>query len=260
MNPYVLILTEPFVALPIILGLSCFLTFWYAALAPERLRKYSRFLVIFQQADIPSILLIGGVLNLIILLFTYTGHIDTVTSQQHPTISEGIYLYGVAFIGLLFFFTKASFLEKRDIVGIHKQKTKRLEQLIIQHLVELQAFHFEGKTGMKTAQILSQMKGLQIETAQEKKVRKNKENIYRSIDRLGKIELARKSISAQIEQLQKEITAMYDTLYALEATALEARYENLKKQLNIVKEKIKYDPFEAQIYLKKIQENHRKAV
>ena len=259
MHPFILVLTEPFLALPICIFFGAFLILWYAYIAPQSWKKYSRFLTVYdQQYTIQPVLSIAGGVSLFAFFISCMAHTTSETWAQDAELSEGIYLYGFLVVSLLFFFLKAPVLEKRDLVGLHKQKTKRLEQLLMQHLQELNnQFQFEGKTKWQTQRMLSQFKNLQIEVKQEKKRRKNKHNLDRSLEQLEKADTQRRQVLNQMETLRSDIAAMYDTLYKLEAIALESRVENMKKMLNVAKEKLTSDPFEAKIYLEQVEKKEK---
>lgn len=255
MNTFFAVLTEPLVAFLLSVVLSALLIALYATIASEKWRAYSRFLDWYHTTDVITLLLIVAVIGAIASFFAIISYVSAILENGNPALGLGVYVYGCFAMLLGLFFVKAPFFEKHDIVGLHKQKTKRLEQLIALHLEQLRTHYaFVGKSEFKVQRIISSFEQLTIETAQEKKIRKNKENVYRSLTRLEKLEQSRIQQVGQIEQLQKEIDSMYDTLYQLEATAMEARYENLKKQLHLVKEKLQQDPYAAQIYLKQIQE------
>lgn len=258
MTALLAVLTEFPIALLISVVLSSLLIVLYGTLASEKWQAYSRFLHWYNRTDVSSLLLFVAGVGALITVFTFTGYLTNEVERTTHHVGIGVYVYLFFAVYLLLFFSKAPFLEKRDIIGLHKQKTKRLTQLISLHLDALRTqYAFEGKTGFKIQQILSNFEQLAVEVAQEKKIRKNKENVYRSLTRLEKLEQSRIQQVGQIEQLQREITAMYDALYHLEATAMEERFENLKKQLSAVKEKLKNDPYAAQIYLNQLQETRK---
>lgn len=261
MHPFILVLTEPFVALPLCLIIGSLSLMWYASMASESWKKYSRFLERYNRFDIVTFLAFVGGINFFLFLFSCMGHTSSENWAKKAEWSEGLYLYAFLAVSLTLFFFKAPLLEKRDLVGLHKQKAKRLEQLLAQHVAELQEqFQFEGRTKIQSQRMLSQLKQLQVEVVQEKKRRKNQHNLYRSLERLEKIETERCQVLAQMEALQKDILSMYDTLYNLEVMALDQRFDNMKKLLNVAKEKLQRDPFEAQVYLNQIQKKEKEFV
>lgn len=254
MNPYLLVLTEPFVAIPICLSLSALLLLCYAILSSENWQPYSRFLTIYRQMDVAGFLIIVSVIAAILSVFCYAGFMDSVLAQKTPSMGEGVYLYGLTFTVLLFFFCKAPLAERRDIRGLHKQQTTRLQQLITLQLEEYQTqCSFEGKTALQMQRILSEMKKIELEVAQQKKVRKNKENIYRSLERLDNLEKERLKQTGQMENLQNQIASLYDTLHRLEAIAFERGDEAMREPLLIAEGKLLKDPYNAQIYLQHLE-------
>lgn len=257
MNPYVLILTEPFVALPLVVLLASVSLLFYAMFAPKEWKNYSQFLLLYEKNNMGEFLAIGTGVGLIASIIMFLAHSDAQLTKPQ----EGIYLYGAVFLVLLLFFMKASMAEKRDLVGLHKQKIQRLKGLMTQELAQWEEqFEFRGKSQITIQQFVSKLKTFEIQVEQERKIRKNKKNLYRSIERLEEIEEAHEQLLYGVEKFQKEIEKLYDRLYALHAVALEEKFETLKKQLLVVEESLAKDPYQADIYLKQIQQNQKSLV
>lgn len=239
-------LTHPFIALLysslLFIGGLCI----YGESANKKNAQYSKYLYEYVH---------GGAANIVINGFMATGIASffgsvvmglVILETGKPDLGIGIYAYGISLMCSLIFFTGAERAERKDIKGQHKQAIKRIMSQAEVQKSELQNYaKYEGKSALKVQRLNSSLQKVITEAKSEKRIRKNKENVYRSLERLLESENRLKKVAESVVGFQLEIENLYDRLYEFEAMLVNKRYEEERKKLNIAKEQLNVDPYAA---------------
>lgn len=253
LNPFLIAVTEPFVAISLSIFISLISSLIYCSILPRETRKHSILYRLIGSNEWRSeFLSVITFFSFLASLITFLFRLDREFLPNTEGI--GIYIYLIAFSLLLFIYTKPYVMEKRKIKAEQKYQLKKVAKFIKMNTQELEKINnYEGKIRFKIDKFLYSLNEMSEHVVFEAKVKKSRENIYESISRIKGIEFKRKEIVDEFTEMFNYVEETYDKLYEMEAQVTAEKYEQEKKLLNIAKEKLNTDPFEANLLLQRVQ-------
>lgn len=255
---FITYLTNVFISLLASFALVCFTMYLHGASYTQARLKYSAYLTWCHNHDAHNIFGIAGLISTAFFVLFSIIYLDIPTEDIANGVGTGAFVYAIALLLITYICLYVPIREKNDIKGVHKHLVRTQLGLLQADMERMQELaHYNGKTKLKVEHIQGEIKVLRVKVTEEKKIRKNSANIYRSIERLKEMALLRMDAKQNFDRLHTEILSIYDQYYEIESFLFHQRHEDAKKQLNVAKEVLEGDPFAAVPLLRRLKEQEK---